>query len=304
MFTFTAHYSRRTKVKTISHRRANAVPAPPDKIFLVLLSHLNQHHGRRSSSHTNLAHIALCILVTLLILARVEMKVKGYKKSGRALKEVSYNRRICIINDTIGEFRTYQGTIIFQDITEAQILTDTDLLFDIKDQYNAGTAIALWADGSAPHSSTGERYLGAGLAWQQVGPSGDWEWKEESLPLGIDTGESVDAELFAVAAALRIAEACHFRNEELEVVQIFSDCLFLLEALEYGRITDLGPTISPNSALQDIYDITDLLVESGVSVQLMWQKGHAMSEGNQRADIAARDAAQSQMRLPTTGRSV
>jgi ribonuclease HI len=232
------------------------------------------------------------------------MKVKGYNRRERKLREASYDRKLCIINDTIGEFRIYQGTIILQDTIEAQTITDTDLLFDIKDQYGTGTAIALWADRSAPHSSTGDRHLGAGLAWQQVGPSEDWEWKEESIPLGVDTGESVDAELFAVAAALKIAEACRFRNEELEVVRIFSDCLYLLEDLEHGRIMDLGPAISPNWALQDFYDITDFLEGSGVSVQLMWQKGHAMSEGNQLADIAARNAAQSQMRLPTTGKSV
>lgn len=232
------------------------------------------------------------------------MKVKGYKSRELKLKEEFYDRRIRIINDTIGELHTYQSTIILQDIHKAQILTDTDLLFDIKDQYHAGTAIALWAVGSASQNNSGDKFLGAGLAWQAIGSSENWQWRDVSFPLGVDTGESRDAEIFAVVAALDRAEACYLENRELKVVRIFSDCMSILEDLEHGTIMHLGPSFASPWALQAIYYSTDFLVESGLSVQLMWQKSHALSEGDQHADIAARNAARSQMRLSTTGRSV
>lgn len=62
----------------------------------------------------------------------------------------------------------------------------------------------------------------------------------------------------------------------------------------------LGPMGQKTWALQDIFDHTDFLVGCGVTVQLVWQKGHAQSTGNCLADKAARNAAQVQLQLTNT----
>ncbi|KAF1844253.1 uncharacterized protein K460DRAFT_357872 [Cucurbitaria berberidis CBS 394.84] len=100
-------------------------------------------------------------------------------------------RKICIINDTIGEFRRFSGTVVAGDFKEAKSCTDTDHLWDIRVACNQGRAAVYWTDGNR-HA---DAKLGAGIAWQ-VG----WQYKSEMYALQ-GTGESADSELFAIAAA-------------------------------------------------------------------------------------------------------
>lgn len=65
-------------------------------------------------------------------------------------------------------------------------------------------------DGSRRQDAAMNAVLGAGVAWQ--GMTGEEEMKEGEVryksttyPLGMETGGSEDAELFAIAAALRLA---------------------------------------------------------------------------------------------------
>jgi ribonuclease HI len=213
------------------------------------------------------------------------------------LLQVAYDRKIRIINESIDEYRIFMGTIYIQDPFEAQMRTDNDLLCDIRDRFDAGKAAAYWADGSRQHSDRYGAILGAGVAWLERNPDGDWGWKARGFALGQNTGTSDDAELFAIAAALRLAVEQAQTNEgaAVEVVRIFTDCMALLHGLDSGMIAHLGPAISSPWALQDVYDFTDYLVDRDIAVQLVWLKGHAQSEGNHYADGAAREAVTGQM---------
>jgi hypothetical protein len=73
----------------------------------------------------------------------------------------------------------------------------------------------------------------------------------------------------------------------------------ILQDIEEGTIRNLGPAISSPWALEDVYGLTDFLVDSGVVVELVWVKGHAYSEGNIRADLAAGEASQNQLDAST-----
>jgi hypothetical protein len=68
--------------------------------------------------------------------------------------------------------------------------------------------------------------------------------------------------------------------EMVKCVRIFSNCRSVLELLQNNSITYLGSAIGVRWALEDVYNYTDLLVNRGVAAQLVWQKGHALSEGN------------------------
>ncbi|KAH4021905.1 hypothetical protein HBH98_164010 [Parastagonospora nodorum] len=220
------------------------------------------------------------------------------------LEQKSQDRRLRIINDKIGKYRTLGATVTTQDTFEGRWRTDDDLVSDMKDQLEAGTALAFWADGSVRKDEKWDAFLGAGVAWQERREDGNWEWQQAEFELGQDTGESSDTELFAVAAALGLTVE-KFRGEgsAVRAVRIFSDCRSLLLSLERGTTMTLGPVGQKTWALQDIFDHTNFLVGRGVTVQLVWQKGHAQSAGNCLADKAARKAALVQLQLPTTKKS-
>jgi len=133
---------------------------------------------------------------------------------------------------------------------------------------------------------------------------GKWKWKIHSYELGQDNGTSVDSELFGIAAALGLAAKKVLGSKEkcVERVRVFTDCMALLDGIKEGTTCDLGPAILSPWALQDVYDHTDFLLDLGVVVELIWQKGHAYSEGNIKADWAAYEAVQTQSQT-FTGRS-
>ena len=108
------------------------------------------------------------------------------------------------------------------------------------------------------------------MAWCEPNGHGGWQWKEEGYQCGQDTGEAADAEVFAVAAAL--GHAITKVGSECSVVQkvrMFSDCRIVLEGLDTGSISCLGPALSSGWAVQAIYDRTDFLEERDVSIQLV-----------------------------------
>jgi ribonuclease HI len=211
------------------------------------------------------------------------------KYTSQTFKEASYDRRIRIINHLIGENRIFQGSIDLPDTIAAQTYTDTDLLSSIRVEYESGTALAFWVDGSAARHNGYADVLGAGVAWQTRGSSGNWEWHERSFGLGVNTGSSNDAELFGIAAALELVVERVKRREADTVkwIRIFTDCREVVERFGNNTIAYLGPAIGGTWALEDVNDYTDLLDHKDIRVQLAWQKGHAMSEGNVRADRAA-----------------
>lgn len=217
------------------------------------------------------------------------------------LEKKSHERKLRIIDDKIGRYRTLDASVVLQDTSEAQMRTDDDLVSDIEDQLEAGTALAFWTDGSVRKDYKHDLFLGAGVAWIEYTQQGQWDWQRERFELGQDTGDSYDTEVFGVAAALGLAvEKVRSWGSAVQIVRIFSDCRNVLQSLEHSTTMALGPAGQKTWALQDIYDHTDFLVGRGVTVQLVWLKGHALSTGNCLADKAARDAAQVQLQLPNT----
>jgi ribonuclease HI len=227
---------------------------------------------------------------------------KTYHERQIRLQQATYDRKIRIINNTIGEYRIFTGNIIIQDPgLKADTRTDDDLLLDIQDQYNAGKAAVYWTDGSVCNDGLPGKVLGAGVAYRDRNKLGLWKWKSWVHELGYDTGRIADAELFGIAAALRLAVEKVNASEAgaVQRVRIFSDAMRILQDIEEGTIRNLGPAISSPWALEDIYGLTDFLVDSGVVVELVWVKGHAYSEGNIRADLAAGEASQNQLDAST-----
>ncbi|KAI8932738.1 hypothetical protein NX059_010228 [Plenodomus lindquistii] len=220
------------------------------------------------------------------------------------LEQASSDRIDRIIEDTIGWNRSFSGKIVIGNGRVVRNMDDDAHLDDIKDLIEAETAAVFWSDGSMGIRDEKTGYasvLGAGVAWREK--SGEveedleeggidkrvLEWKEAVFSLGINTGTAYDTEIFGIAAALHLTmERMRVMSKPmLKHVRILSDNSTVLDMLERGDIRILGPAVSSPWALTQVYDFTDALVSCGVTVEFVWVKGHAKSEGNRRADAAA-----------------
>jgi ribonuclease HI len=221
---------------------------------------------------------------------------EAYSDRRWRLEQECEARRIHIINANIGQYRAFSGRIEV-NIREAKSATDEDHLHDIKSTYDDGKALAYWTDGSHRYKSDGNAVTGAGVAWQERNPQGEWVWETKMYGLGENTGSINDAELYGIASGLRLAveKADKKPPGYYQHVRVLSYSARVLTEIENGRISILGPAVSSPWALQQVYDHTDTLMQMGVDVRLVWVKGHARSEGNGHADRAAGEAVMMQM---------
>jgi ribonuclease HI len=110
--------------------------------------------------------------------------------------------------------------------------------------------------------------------------------------LGRWTGDSGDAEVFGIAAALGRAKKSMEKGKEYELVRVYSDAKALLEQLRKGSLCTLGPLLAKKTALQALFERAEWLQEKGVKVELIWVKGHKNSVRNNLADATASKAVQ------------
>jgi ribonuclease HI len=89
-----------------------------------------------------------------------------------------------------------------------------------------------------------------------------------SFALGRFKGDSKDAEVFAIAAALRHAKAQVQENSSIKTVRIFTDAQFVLQTLRNGTPISLGPMLEPKMALEDLYDWADCVTSQHVTLEL------------------------------------
>ncbi|CBX99601.1 hypothetical protein IAQ61_005148 [Plenodomus lingam] len=212
---------------------------------------------------------------------------KKWRERTRRLENDSQIRINNIIGTTIGWERSYDGKVLIGESSVVGKMNDAAHLKDIKGLMEADLAAVYWCDGGEKRGSKETGFkdaLGAGVVWME-----ERVWREKAYPLGKDTGDSMDAEVFGLAAALRLAQDTADEKPWLRVVRIFSDGRRVLEGLRDGYIRSLGPAVSSPWALTQVYNVTRALVRRGITVELVWVKGHAGSEGNYRADLAARN---------------
>jgi len=212
----------------------------------------------------------------------------AYNIRKKVLTNSSFDRRIRIINSTIGEDRKFGGKVITQ-------AADT--------MSAPQKALVCYADGSFVSNGWGMNdALGAGIAWEEgseeepeEGEIVESAWRTEPFALGINTGDIADAELFALAAALGFAVKQVEQGKDVQQVRVYTDCMRILLGIEKGSIDNLGPAIGGTWALQQLYDCADWLEGNGVGVELVWVKGHAGEYGNELADKAAKRGLRSQI---------
>ncbi|KAF1835865.1 hypothetical protein BDW02DRAFT_567622 [Decorospora gaudefroyi] len=223
--------------------------------------------------------------------------IEAYNQRKQVLEHAARERKLRIIWDHVGTWREFRGAVSVALGPEAGTKTDTDHLADIRSRYEEGRALAYWSDGSMRKE---DKYdlLGAGVAWEQS-VCGRWRWMSERYPLGVNSGGVTDTELSGILGALRLAVMRVQQDARIKLVRIFSDSATVLRGLRDGTLFDLGPAIpGPGGwAIQDVYQIADELAAKHVALELVWVKGHALSEGNQRADAAAAEARR-MVRLP------
>ncbi|KAF2034028.1 hypothetical protein EK21DRAFT_97814 [Setomelanomma holmii] len=208
--------------------------------------------------------------------AKTKSSAKEYSFRKKTLLKAASDHKIRIINTTIGEFRTFSGTITIPSKKDAEA-TDAARIKDIKDKE---TALVYWADGSQFRRGVNE-VLGAGVVWRD-----EEKWQAANFTLDLNTGDAIDAELFGVAAALQLAIGRVDEGECVDLVRIFSDSQNVLSGVLEGTIVHLGPVIGKNWALQNLYNRG-----------MVWVKGHSVSEGNKLANTAATNAGRMQVEI-------
>jgi ribonuclease HI len=191
-----------------------------------------------------------------------------------------------VFEKALGYNPKFSGRIIIPGPNEARDSDSVRLRYD-NENLDRGHTVVYWSDGSY----NGE-CLGAGVAWLE----GD-AYYSQSFKLGKDVGNSADAEIYGIAAALSMAKKEVKRKQEIRLVKVYTDAQWVLEEIRLGYSSNLGPLVidDDQSALQDIYERAKWLTAKGVDVELIWLKGHHRSKGNIMADEAAGEATKRQM---------
>jgi ribonuclease HI len=206
--------------------------------------------------------------------------------SSKSIRQNAYRLRLNRIRDLmLGRKRSFAGEIR-TDRDEAWA-DDACRLHDILEVLHADRAVAYWVDGSLGGKHDKQGVVGAGVVWQ----TGQHEYTC-TYKLGRWTGDSGDAEVFGIAAALGRAKKSIEKGKKYELVRVYSDAKALLEQLRKGSLCTLGPLLVKKTALQALFERAEWLQEKGVKVELIWVKGHKNSVRNNLADATASKAVQ------------
>src|SRR5690242_7425116 len=206
-------------------------------------------------------------------------------KRFKRLKANSKQRVRRLSQVLLGSGRSFAGHVVIPP-HEVASRTDVLRLKDIRKELKTGKAAVYWVDGSER-----DGYLGAGVVWDEGNIT-----RARFHSLGRNNaGYSGDAELFAIAAAMRKAKRTVRNGNGAQLVRIYSDAQAVLLGLRSGQHHWIGPLQEKTTVLQELYDNADWLVSHNVRVEIIWVKGHSASEGNQIADTAARKAVTAQI---------
>jgi ribonuclease HI len=119
------------------------------------------------------------------------------------------------------------------------------------------------------------------------------EWKTHKMHLG-NNKEIFNAELFAIAEALKLANRQLIGNKQTNTIQIYTDSSAALR-----RMQDANP--GPRQGItKTIVERERILRHAGWKIEYHWVPGHSKVEGNEVADKAAKDAAQNLRTQGTT----
>jgi ribonuclease HI len=145
----------------------------------------------------------------------------------------------------------------------------------LKFAHTRDEGLILWTDGSRLEN----KRVGSAVVWQERG-----EWKEEGSYLG-KRKEVFDAEVYAILRALRKA-VDKVENEEIERITIFSDSTTAIQRVQHTQI-------GPGQAMAiDCVNLNNKLAGLGIQVEYRWVPSHNGVEGNEKADEAAKAAAE------------
>jgi ribonuclease HI len=225
-------------------------------------------------------------LAGLILKHRAPPKQLNLQKLQRqVLKNTGRLRRDRIRDSILGHKGSFAGEI--RTNAHEAWANDADRLHDILEDLNAGRAIAYWVDGSLGGKIDKKGVVGAGVDWH----TGQYEYTC-TYKLGRWTGNSADAEVFGIAAALGRAKKSGEKGKKYELVRVYSDAVHLLEEPRKGNLQLLGPLLAKKTALQALFERAEWLEEKGVKVKLIWVKGHKNSRANRLADQTAPKAVQ------------
>lgn len=194
----------------------------------------------------------------------------------RAYKHITYDKR-----------RSFAGTAL--PYTNGTGLLEIQ---DFKDQgYLSPRSTSVYYSDA---SDRNRREVLGGILTSAIAYRDGSDWETDAVALPRYSGETGDAELYALKMAFDIAvRHAHVPERCLENIVFFTDCRDVVEMLtgntHWG--TYLGPVPTEGRwALEDIFDAADHLKAVGTTIVVAWIKAHKYGfgrEGNHKADKAA-----------------
>ncbi|KAJ8107057.1 hypothetical protein OPT61_g9127 [Boeremia exigua] len=174
-------------------------------------------------------------------------------------------RRLRLRDALLGPRPKFSGTVTIPDIQHAS-QSDAIRLEDIQEGLVNGQAAVYWAGGAASR-----QYLGAGIVWYEEGLL-----HSEHFKLGPRiVGSNMDADVYAIAAAIHHAKISAELSSIQELLRVYTNSLGVLTSVRSGKCTWLGPMVDDKFALEVLYRNVEWLASHGVTVELVWVKGHS-----------------------------
>jgi ribonuclease HI len=243
----------------------------------VLLDHHQQRYIDRLASLPT-GHMANCAVPSRTISNTEDPTDPDYEPSQRTKSQTTLTRYLHkYLKNTINPKSGMEPITRTNPVAKGKIIIN-----------NRESAIRTATEGSKdfgnifPNVSCQEMgNIGCSVVWiKRAG-----KWKDHKYSLG-NKKEIFEAELFAIAEALKIANRHVIENKESNKVTIYSDSTTALNRIKVSA-SSAGQWITKR-----IKERENILTRAGWTVEYRWVPGHEKIEGNERSDAAVKDTAQ------------
>ncbi len=141
--------------------------------------------------------------------------------------------------------------------------------------------LTLWCDGS----KLDQGGAGAAVVWKENRQSN--EWITQKITLGKNK-EIFDAEMWGISEAVKVAEKKGSRVQQPLAISIFCDSQTAINRLK------MMDSKAGQALKSQVYRKVEQLTQQKHKISLRWVPGHSNVEGNEKADMAAKEAAAGQ----------
>lgn len=138
--------------------------------------------------------------------------------------------------------------------------------------------LTLWCDGS----KLDQGGTGAAVVWKRNRQDSEWQTQKTTLS---KNKEILDVEIWGISEAVKVAEQKCIRTQQPPEISIFCDSQTAINKLRVMNSKE-GQALKAQ-----IYQKAKQLVQQRHQISICWVPSHCGIEGNEKADLAAKEAA-------------